>query len=593
MESTESRFAHLLQPIRELTKNWEIDVASELNDYLEELDEMCITFDGGKTRLNFAEAALLIQGSACIYSKKVELLHSLVYQTLEYINDRNKKRNKQGTESQEDNAAAKDDDANDEDAFSTLDIDISENSQKADANATVNVDPLPPESLIPPETHEKHKLPLISVKGEILCSQKDFRINLFIPGEEDVILLTLRSAASRFLMDSDQHPADSLHSDAVVSCDAAVGAPDAEDRGGDFVENDLPLQDNNMEVEPEEHVDRHQAPGESRMIQKRRPVDANNQRRQEEEPPAVNVWTFHDLYATLGEDKPFKSGKCYKVPDGLDDGGKRKRKRPASLQDFRSWFRGTFDPPDNKLKNGPTFPDLNYIYLSTVKDKLKTRKRIYRKAGVVVSDEDLRKTFLQPEEDPVDKFRHPDLLVGDDDNSDNEHEAFPDDVPAEFGAEPDFISPEAQRDELSYEELVKLRVDQLVVNCRGYTQETALSRRVKDWEDKIRPELVLQEERPSFDIHDYGDRIVRALNSVSHRRPFSSIVHGLDNYEACKYLLASLQLANDYTVEIDSVEGLEESLDSMGLTLLSTCRATERFKTLMASTGDGKSKISS
>ncbi|KAK2882790.1 condensin-2 complex subunit H2 [Channa argus] len=593
MESTESRFAHLLQPIRELTKNWEIDVASELNDYLEELDEMCITFDGGKTRLNFAEAALLIQGSACIYSKKVELLHSLVYQTLEYINDRNKKRNKQGTESQEDNAAAKDDDANDEDAFSTLDIDISENSQKADANATVNVDPLPPESLIPPETHEKHKLPLISVKGEILCSQKDFRINLFIPGEEDVILLTLRSAASRFLMDSDQHPADSLHSDAVVSCDAAVGAPDAEDRGGDFVENDLPLQDNNMEVEPEEHVDRHQAPGESRMIQKRRPVDANNQRRQEEEPPAVNVWTFHDLYATLGEDKPFKSGKCYKVPDGLDDGGKRKRKRPASLQDFRSWFRGTFDPPDNKLKNGPTFPDLNYIYLSTVKDKLKTRKRIYRKAGVVVSDEDLRKTFLQPEEDPVDEFRHPDLLVGDDDNSDNEHEAFPDDVPAEFGAEPDFISPEAQRDELSYEELVKLRVDQLVVNCRGYTQETALSRRVKDWEDKIRPELVLQEERPSFDIHDYGDRIVRALNSVSHRRPFSSIVHGLDNYEACKYLLASLQLANDYTVEIDSVEGLEESLDSMGLTLLSTCRATERFKTLMASTGDGKSKISS
>lgn len=37
MESTESRFAHLLQPIRELTKNWDIDVAAELNDYLEEV----------------------------------------------------------------------------------------------------------------------------------------------------------------------------------------------------------------------------------------------------------------------------------------------------------------------------------------------------------------------------------------------------------------------------------------------------------------------------------------------------------------------------------------------------------------------------
>lgn len=37
MEIAEGRYAHLLQPIRELTKNWDIDVASELNDYLEEV----------------------------------------------------------------------------------------------------------------------------------------------------------------------------------------------------------------------------------------------------------------------------------------------------------------------------------------------------------------------------------------------------------------------------------------------------------------------------------------------------------------------------------------------------------------------------
>lgn len=111
-----------------------------------------------------------------------------------------------------------------------------------------------------------------------------------------------------------------------------------------------------------------------------------------------------------------------------------------------------------------------------------------------------------------------------------------------------------------------------MVNCRGYTQETALSRRVKDWEDKIRPELLLQvehtgnwftgggggrscravsilfvfqEERPVFDIHDYGDRVVGALTGVGHRRRFSSVVHGLDNFEACKYLLASLQLVKN------------------------------------------------
>lgn len=143
MEEVESRFVHLLQPIRDLTKNWEVDVAAQLGEYLEEvkgrggpcvpcaglgrsgvppfapscageeggafclcprcaadtlgsslslrcpqtqpanrrfvflllrvsqLDQICISFDNGKTTMNFIEAALLIQGSACIYSRKV------------------------------------------------------------------------------------------------------------------------------------------------------------------------------------------------------------------------------------------------------------------------------------------------------------------------------------------------------------------------------------------------------------------------------------------------------------------------------------------------------------------------------------------
>ena len=35
--------------------------------------------------VNFAEAALLIQGSTCIYSKKVEYLYQLVYETLDLL----------------------------------------------------------------------------------------------------------------------------------------------------------------------------------------------------------------------------------------------------------------------------------------------------------------------------------------------------------------------------------------------------------------------------------------------------------------------------------------------------------------------------
>ena len=33
----QSRFAFLLQPIRDLTKNWDVDVAAQLDDYLSEV----------------------------------------------------------------------------------------------------------------------------------------------------------------------------------------------------------------------------------------------------------------------------------------------------------------------------------------------------------------------------------------------------------------------------------------------------------------------------------------------------------------------------------------------------------------------------
>lgn len=36
-----------------------------------QLDQICISFDNGRTVMNFVEAALVIQGSVSIYSKKV------------------------------------------------------------------------------------------------------------------------------------------------------------------------------------------------------------------------------------------------------------------------------------------------------------------------------------------------------------------------------------------------------------------------------------------------------------------------------------------------------------------------------------------
>lgn len=42
-----------------------------LEEYLEDLAGVTLSLDGGVTSMNFAEAAMLIQGSVTVYSKKV------------------------------------------------------------------------------------------------------------------------------------------------------------------------------------------------------------------------------------------------------------------------------------------------------------------------------------------------------------------------------------------------------------------------------------------------------------------------------------------------------------------------------------------
>lgn len=54
-----SRFASLLQPLRDLADNWNIDIARELEQYIELLEGATFTVGDGGPRLNFAEGLLL------------------------------------------------------------------------------------------------------------------------------------------------------------------------------------------------------------------------------------------------------------------------------------------------------------------------------------------------------------------------------------------------------------------------------------------------------------------------------------------------------------------------------------------------------
>lgn len=92
----------------------------------------------------------------------------------------------------------------------------------------------------------------------------------------------------------------------------------------------------------------------------------------------------------------------------------------------------------------------------------------------------------------------------------------------------------------------------------------------------------MQEQHVPFDIHTYGDQVVSRFPQLNEWCPFAELVAGQPAFEVCRSMLASLQLANDYTVEITQQPGLETAVDTMSLRLLTHQRAHKRFQTYTA-----------
>ncbi|NXI73675.1 CNDH2 protein, partial [Anseranas semipalmata] len=648
MEDAESRFLHLLQPIRDLTKNWEVDVAAQLGEYLEELDQICISFDGGKTTMNFIEAALLIQGSACVYSKKVEYLYSLVYQALDFISS--KKREKQPCSVGADGRDADASFGTDEEEFLSLD-DIRDASQasvdmKKDYQpSAVNIVPLTPMSLVPPEEAEKRNNPLFSRKGEILASRKDFRMNTCTPHATGAFMLELAGLSPTCLQERHHEgsaggaagaPSSILgggREPMHVSTGAApvqalnfsddggrshqglswllmfgtpLGAagPDDDDNSGD----DLPVApEDNVEMTPaaDERVEPQRSAPQAKGYVLRERAPAKDPQAHVKE--MLDPWQSLDPFGD-SEDKPFKKGRPFLLPHGLDDvvGSKRKRKGPRKLQDFLKWFSATYnDNADSRKtkRKGPTFADLEVLYWKQLKERVAAQRKLRSRTG-------LPSALLPEREEELEVLEEE---RGDDFGGDNEeatdgfveHEDIQLEAPEELveGA----MGP-CDLDALGYEELVRRNVELFIANSQRYAQETELSQHIRQWEEKMGPMLqeqaccggwqgagapgasggaapdppVPQEEHAAFDIHSYGDRLAARFGRLGEWRSFASLVSGAPAFEVCRYMLASLQLANDYTVEVAQDPGLDEAVDTMRLRLLKQEQAHERFRAYKA-----------
>nr|XP_045007588.1 condensin-2 complex subunit H2 isoform X3 [Jaculus jaculus] len=599
MEDVEARFAHLLQPIRDLTKNWEVDLAAQLGEYLEELDQICISFDEGKTTMNFIEAALLIQGSACVYSKKVEYLYSLVYQALDFISGKRRAKQLSSVQGDGTNEAANSCPPQEaEDEFLSLDdfpdsrANVSLKNDQAPTELVII--PLLPMALVAPDELEKNSSPLYSCQGEVLASRKDFRMNRCTPhprgafmlepvgmcpiepvgacplepvgnqkdaeGAEEQPMEVSRCGSPAPVLGFSQQPDAFLEGPALSS-----GDEDAEDA------EDLP----EAALEPAEPT----APQQSATLPRRYML-----REREGVPEPVSLlknnpdpWQSLDPFNSL-DSKPFKKGKPYSVPPCVEEapGQKRKRKGASKLQDFHQWYLAAYAghaEGRRPRRKGPTFADMEVLYWKHVKEQLETLRKLQRREMAERWLPTAKEDLWPSEEDRLEESLE-DLGGAEPEEYVEPEEAKPGEI-ADLDAG---TMPEP----LKYEELVRRNVELFIATSQKFVQETELSQRIREWEDTIQPLLQEQEQHVPFDIHTYGDQLVSQFPQLNKWCPFAELVAGQPAFEVCRSMLASLQLANDYTVEITQQPGLEEAVDTMSLRLITHQRAHTRFQTYAA-----------
>ncbi|XP_066866636.1 condensin-2 complex subunit H2 isoform X9 [Kogia breviceps] len=565
MEDVEARFAHLLQPIRDLTKNWEVDVAAQLGEYLEE----------------------------------VEYLYSLVYQALDFISG--KKRARQLSCEREDGPVGDASPRAPQEAeceFLPLD-DLSDAQANVDlrsdqAPSETLIVPLLPMALVAPDEMEKNGNPLYSCQGEVLASRKDFRMNTCTPHPRGAFMLepvgvsptgTLLPWNQKEAGRAEERPVEvsvCRHPVPVPSTSQGPGTtPEGPVPGGGGEEEDTegaaePPEASAPEVpmEPQEPRSPEQSEAQPRRCAPREPAS-----RLKETP---DPWQGLDPFDSL-DSKPFRKGRPYSVPPCVEEaaGQKRKRKAAVKLQDFHQWYLAAYaDHADSRRprRKGPSFADMEVLYWKHVREQLETLRKLQRREAA-----ERWLPRAQEEPWPAEEDRLEDSLedLGAAAGDFLEPEEYAEPEGAEPGEDAD-LEAEAVPASPSYEELVRRNVELFIATSQKFVQETELSQRIRDWEDVIQPLLREQEQHVPFDIHAYGDQVVSRFSQLNQWCPFAELVAGQPAFEVCRSMLASLQLANDYTVEIAQQPGLEAAVGTVSLRLLTYQRAHKRFQTYAA-----------
>ncbi|CAN4094949.1 unnamed protein product [Withania somnifera] len=540
-----------VQPHRDLESNWGVDLAKSLEEYLINICSGEITGEnydeGHHLSVNFAEAALLFQGSVQVYSRKVEYLYSLVVHALE-----SKK--------------------------SELDEPASGPAQ-ADENGLPAVnheedDPYWAPEEIPVEA--KYMLDNTTCRDSFTQFVKA-PANLVVP-EGDCLDVTgdAGELESYLLATCD------LHQDFILldACDSVTvdGFLDSENIAGKGLTNSYKGSSLKSKYRKNFSSPTGLSVGTGDKSSARKNQDANLYRSpgvREFDPGNLNNDPLEFDPGNLNND-PFSSY----IPDNIDDahGCEDGYSEPRDLDDSDDedpWKPlNPHEPGSLKLKPYKKVkPNRRQGVVSRKLASLATEFPLARLHGTISTDlndmwerkccamnKQLRESLLRGVNNDYDDLRNPKEKKEDKDYDSADHDFRPHDfdMPENADMNNDTTLHGEKHDNSSplfdgeahenLEDLCRSHMDSLLATLAETEKQTELAARVSMWKQRIEQNLEEQESHPPFDIHEYGARVLSKLSLEENDKStmiFSDVVKGSEKHDIARTFSALLQLVNN------------------------------------------------
>ncbi|KAL7123814.1 hypothetical protein ABFS83_14G007500 [Erythranthe nasuta] len=549
--SSSGRFLQTVRPLRDLESNWTVDLAKNLEEYLLKICSGQISGDEDAIfSVNFAEAALLLQGSVQVYSRKVEYLYSLVLHALEFVS-------KNSQEDQEPNASAQ---------RGATDPRTSKNeaddsfwvSDEIPAEAKVSLDSASCKDA-PPNRFVRPPANLVVLEGECLDVDGD-------AGELESYLLATSDLYRDFiLLDS----GDAIVVNAFLDCKAGEG-PSNVYWGGSVTSKGR----KNFLSPLREFL------GTAQKLSVKKKQDANLT---PQSPCVDRGFESNDCNVGCSPacDFPAYENDGFGMEDGYSEHGDLdgsdveedpwkplnphaqgnlkvrpyKKVKANTRRDIRSRKHRslTTEFPLAKLR-GPISTELTEIWEAKFGASESQADTLYDK---------LRQSLVLGERKTNDAFNSPENRT-DDNGYDSGDSGGPDMAPPDFDMPDNAFNNEdvppfqEKHDDpdthANLEDLCRSHLDDLLATFTENEKQAELATRVSTWKQRIERSLDEQDARPPFDIHKYGENVLSKLtverDGEKGSLSFGDVVKGQEKHDVARTFSALLQLVNDGDIDL-------------------------------------------